>query len=317
MSDSSGQTTGVHEEDGFGLDDTIAQIAESIRTDRRISHVSAVPLPDRNTIGTVTQRLLHLMYPGFFPGDEWLPDQIEKQAEIEIRELAADLSTEVASALRYEAAVGTPDREKPPSADVIERARMLSGMFMRTLPEVRAMLSIDVEAAYQSDPASMHTDEIIFCYPGLYALTMHRLAHELYRLNVPLIPRMLNEAAHSATGIDIHPGARIGSGFFIDHGTGVVIGETTFIGNNCKLYQGVTLGARSSPRDADGNLKRDVQRHPTLEDNVTVYAGATILGGETIIGAGSIIDGGVFITESVPPGSVVRAPRIELDMARV
>ncbi|MCI0436601.1 MAG: serine acetyltransferase, partial [Gemmatimonadetes bacterium] len=150
--------------------------------------------------------------------------------------------------------------------------------------------------------------------PGLRALAVHRLAHELHRLRVPLVPRIMAECAHSQTGIDIHPGARIGESFFLDHGTGVVIGETSVIGDHCRIYQGVTLGARGFPRDERGRLVRGAKRHPTLEDHVTIFAGATILGGDTVIGAGSVINGGVFVTSSVPPGHIVRAPRAELTL---
>jgi serine O-acetyltransferase len=166
-----------------------------------------------------------------------------------------------------------------------------------------------VQAAYDGDPAAHHTDETIFCYPGIRALWMHRVAHELYTENVPLIPRIIAEHAHELTGIDIHPGATIGNSFFIDHGTGVVIGETTIIGNHCKVYQGVTLGARSFEREADGGLKRGTKRHPTLGDSVTVYAGATILGGDTTIGDHCIIAGGVFLVRSIEAGHTVRGPK--------
>jgi len=169
---------------------------------------------------------------------------------------------------------------------------------------VRAVLATDVQAAFDGDPAAQSTDETIFCYPGLYAITVQRLAHEFYTLDVPLLPRIMTEYAHSLTGIDIHPGARLGPSFFIDHGTGVVIGETTSIGANVKIYQGVTLGALAP---AFGQALRGQKRHPTIEDNVTIYAGATILGGDTTIGQGAVIGGNVFITSSVPPLNQVTA----------
>src|SRR5438552_5804750 len=177
--------------------------------------------------------------------------------------------------------------------------------FLRRLPDVRYLLEKDVESSFLGDPAAKSHHEIVFCYPGLEAVTVYRVAHELFLQGVPLIPRMMTEWAHSKTGIDIHPGARIGPGFFIDHGTGVVIGETCDIGTNVKLYQGVTLGALSFPRDADGQIIRGKKRHPTLEDEVVVYANATILGGDTVIGKGSVIGSNVWLTNSVPPSTQV------------
>jgi len=177
--------------------------------------------------------------------------------------------------------------------------------FIARLPGVREVLATDVVAAYEGDPAAACHDEIIFSYPGLYAIMTYRLAHELHALGVPLIPRIMTEHAHSRTGIDIHPGTRIGPSFFIDHGTGVVVGGTALIGANVKLYQGVTLGAFSFDKDDAGRLVRHTKRHPTIEDDVVVYAGATILGGETIIGRGSVIGGNVWLTHSVPPGTRV------------
>ncbi len=186
---------------------------------------------------------------------------------------------------------------------------------VRALPKIQRILLTDLNGAFERDPAAKNLTEIILCYPGIRALCIHRIAHELSELNVPLIPRMLAESAHDSTGIDIHPGATIGPGFFIDHGTSVVIGETAVIGRNCTVYQGVTLGARRFDRLADGSLKRGSKRHPTLKDNVTVYANATILGGATIIGKGSVIAAGVLVQESVPAFSTVKPARIELTVA--
>jgi serine O-acetyltransferase len=177
--------------------------------------------------------------------------------------------------------------------------------FLETIPSLRQILASDVQAAYDGDPAAASLDEIIFCYPGLEAVTIHRIAHELYRLNVPLIPRLLSEWSHGNTGIDIHPGARIGPSFFIDHGTGVVIGETCEIAPHVKLYQGVTLGALSFAQDDQGNLIRGQKRHPTIEENVVIYANATILGGDTVIGRNSVIGASVSLSKAVPPNTVV------------
>ncbi len=176
---------------------------------------------------------------------------------------------------------------------------------------MRALIETDVQAAYDGDPAAYNTDEIIFSYPGLYAIMVNRIAHELYKLSVPLIPRIMTEHAHSLTGIDIHPGATIGKYFFIDHGTGIVVGETTVIGDNVKIYQGVTLGALSTK---GGQKLKNKRRHPTIEDNVTIYSGASILGGDTVIGAGSVIGGNAFITASIPAGTRVSIKNQELSM---
>jgi serine O-acetyltransferase len=187
--------------------------------------------------------------------------------------------------------------------------------FLEKIPTLRNFLARDVEAAYDGDPAAKGHDEIIFSYPCIFAIMVYRLAHELHVQEIPLLPRIMTEFAHSKTGIDIHPGARIGKNFFIDHGTGVVIGETTEIGENVKLYQGVTLGALSFPKDEMGNIVRDKKRHPTIEDDVVIYAGATVLGGDTLIGKGSIIGGNVWLTHSVPPGTKVLIAEPQLIMA--
>jgi serine O-acetyltransferase len=192
-----------------------------------------------------------------------------------------------------------------PETSCKDRARSLTMDFLTRIPAVRQMLSGDVQAAYDGDPAALNTDEVILAYPGLLAVTVHRLSHELHDLGVPLMPRIMSEWAHTRTGVDIHPGARIGRNFFIDHATGVVIGETTDIGDNVKVYQGVTLGALSFPKDERGQIIRGAKRHPTVEDDVTIYANAIILGGETVIGKGSVVGGSVFITSSVPPGATV------------
>src|SRR5581483_4757745 len=210
---------------------------------------------------------------------------------------------QVSRALRHEQEYAPPDAHV--GVDLEALAQQKTVELLRRLPEVRLLLDHDVQAAYEGDPAAKSYHEIIFCYPGMEAVTIYRIAHELLLLGVPLIPRMMAEIAHARTGIDIHPGARIGPGFFIDHGTGVVIGETCDIGRNVKLYQGVTLGALSFPRDAAGNIIRGMKRHPTLEDEVVVYANATILGGDTVIGHHTVIGSSVWLTHSVAPHTVV------------
>lgn len=184
--------------------------------------------------------------------------------------------------------------------------------FLAAVPAIALRLESDVRAAYRGDPAAQNELEIMVCYPGVRALFVHRFAHLLDALGVPLLPRMMSELAHRETGIDIHPAARIGDELFIDHGTGVVIGQTAVIGNRCRIYQGVTLGAKNFEREADGSLRRGYRRHPTLEDDVTVYAGATILGGDTVIGRGAVVAGGVFLTQSVPAGHLVTGPKLQL-----
>ena len=202
---------------------------------------------------------------------------------------------EIAADLQKEIALLCPGRD----------AKEIVDEFIAALPEVRRLVDTDVQAAYDGDPAATSRMEVVMAYPGLYAVTIHRLAHVLYKLKVPIIPRVMSELAHSKTGIDIHPGATIGERFFIDHGTGVVIGETTVIGRNVRLYQGVTLGGLSFDKDSNGALVKGLKRHPNIEDNVVIYANATILGGDTTIGHDSEIGGNVWIKESVPPYSRV------------
>jgi serine O-acetyltransferase len=291
------------------------RLVESIVADQRIRHISTAYLPDRDAVLTVLEQLRWLMFPGFFGPRNLAEQTLPGHVKSIVDEVSRRLFDQVSGALRYQKNVdaGSPVFADQ-CADCDAKAGRIVSAFMAALPAVRSLLSLDVQAAFDGDPAAQHTDEIIFCYPGLRALSIHRLAHELYKLDVPLIPRIMSEHAHSVTGIDIHPGARIGSSFFIDHGTGVVIGETTWIGDHCKIYQGVTLGAKSFEKDQRGRLRRGVKRHPTLEDHVTVYAGATILGGDTVIGAGSVINGGVFLTSSVPPGHLVRGPKADVTL---
>ena len=207
-----------------------------------------------------------------------------------------DTTAEIASELEKEVAMLMPGKD----------AKAIVAAFVARLPEVKRLVATDVQAAYEGDPAATSPMEVVMAYPGLYAVTIHRLAHELYKLKVPIIPRIMSELAHSKTGIDIHPGATIGESFFIDHGTGVVVGETTVIGRNVKLYQGVTLGAKSFQKDPEtGALVKGIKRHPNVEDNVVIYAGATILGGDTTIGHDSEIGGSVWLINSVPPNSRV------------
>lgn len=293
----------------------LRRLVESIRGDHRIRHISAAPLPMRDEIVDVVSRLRWLMFPGFVGPRQLDETGLERHVREVMDDVTQRLQVQVSAALRYERGVRSIAEESERDRSECDRsARDIVVAFTKTLPNIRRMLSLDVQAAFDEDPAAHHTDEVIFCYPGLFALSVHRMAHELYRLNVPLLPRIMSEYAHSLTGIDIHPGARIGQSCFIDHGTGVVIGETTFIGDHCTLYQGVTLGAKVFAKDAQGRIVRGSKRHPTLEDHVTIYAGATVLGGDTVIGANCIINGGVLVTHSIPPGHVVRGPKIDVTL---
>jgi serine O-acetyltransferase len=263
------------------------------------SHLGHRPLPSREVIGEILRDLLDILYPGYWRRQNLHMGNIEYHVGDLIDSLHDKLTQQIARALRHDC-----DEMSPPidfEADAQKKTLELLGR----LPDLRLILEQDVRASYEGDPAAKGYHEVIFCYPGLEAVTIYRIAHELVSLGVPLIPRIMCENAHSRTGIDIHPGAHIGPGFFIDHGTGVVIGETCIIGSNVKLYQGVTLGALSFPRDASGNLIRNKKRHPTLENDVVVYANATILGGESVIGHHAVIGSSVWLTHGVPPYTVV------------
>lgn len=269
-----------------------------------ISHLGHCPLPNYDTIVAVAEDLREVLYPGYRRRDGLHLGNVGYHVGDLIDRLHDTLTVQIGRALRHEVARSTPcDPLRAADFDAVGQQKAVA--FLEQLPGLRKILAMDVEAAFQGDPASKSLDEVIFCYPGLEAITIYRLAHLLNELEVPLIPRMMTEWAHSRTGIDIHPGAKIGRYFFIDHGTGVVIGETTEIGDWVKIYQGVTLGALSFDADAEGRLVRGKKRHPTLEDRVVIYANATLLGGETVIGLGSVIGSSVWLTRSVAPGTTV------------
>jgi serine O-acetyltransferase len=281
---------------------------------------------DLTKIAEIVALCRRLVFPGFFDAAPVEDPGLEDHVRGLTARLAAHLHEETRNVLGCVAAWDQADarvigntrqiawnRAGLAAGDDIDRAAAsITGEFLRALPRVRALLDLDVRAAFDGDPAAEHSDETILCYPGIDAVFAHRLGHEMYRLGVPLLPRVIAEQAHSRTGIDIHPGAQIGESFFIDHGSGVVIGETTVIGKNVKMYQGVTLGAKSFPMDERGRAIRGLKRHPTIGDRVTIYAGAVILGGDTVIGDDCVIAGGVFITSSVPAGHAVRQKRPEL-----
>jgi serine O-acetyltransferase len=286
-----------------GLPEITEAVVASITECGKTSHLGHRPLPSREAIVEILCDFLDILYPGYWRRQNLHIGNVEYHIGDLIDGLHDKLTQQIARALRHEFCREQPG--VPPPEDFEALAQQKAVELLRRLPELRQVLEMDVQAAYEGDPAAKGYHEIIFCYPGLEAVTVYRIAHELLLLGVPLIPRMMTEHAHSRTGIDLHPGARIGNSFFIDHGTGVVIGETCDIGNHVKLYQGVTLGALSFPRDAKGNIIRGMKRHPTLEDDVVVYANATILGGDTVIGHHAVIGSSVWLTHGVPPYTVV------------
>lgn len=269
-------------------------------------HVDIEPLPSKEAIIEIIHLSCRILYPGYFSRTRIDTVNLLYYYGQEVTQLFESLSEQITLAIRHECR-----RHDMACIDCEERAQEITINFLRELPRLRRLLAKDIRAAYEGDPAAKGFDEIIFSYPGLFAITVYRVAHELYEQKVSLIPRIMTEYAHNMTGIDIHPGARIGESFFIDHGTGVVIGETTEIGNRVRIYQGVTLGALSLPKDTVEKLRSE-KRHPTIEDDVIIYAGVTILGGEAVIGARSVIGGNVWITESVPPDTKVFLKKPEL-----
>ena len=270
-----------------------------------INRIDCSNLPSKPAIGVVCEDLLRLAFPGFLDTEAIASGELENETAIRVSKVITALEKEVVRSLRFVAGEGSVPAD---------RAYELVCSFLRQLPGIRRVLRTDVEAAYEGDPAAKSFDEIILAYPCLEAIAIQRMARIFYQDGVPLIPRMMTEWAHSKTGIDIHPGARIGSHFFIDHGTGVVVGETCEIGHHVKLYHGVTLGARSFPKDGEGNPIKGVKRHPNVEDWVTIYPGATILGGETTIGARSTIGASAFIMRSIEPDSLVALPEVAHDI---
>jgi serine O-acetyltransferase len=258
------------------------------------------PLPSRDVVVAIVEDLRAALFPGYFGVTEASAESMRFHVGATLDHVIRALTEQVRRGLCFACADGPGDG----CAECELKARRIALDFLDRLPEVQRLLATDVRAAYEGDPAASTADEAIFCYPGVLAITSYRLAHELYRLGVPLIPRIVTEHAHSLTGIDIHPGAQIGAAFFIDHGTGVVIGETTIIGERVRLYQGVTLGAKSMPLDENGNPVKGIARHPIVEDDVVIYSGATILGRVTI-GRGAVIGGNVWLTRSVEPGERV------------
>jgi serine O-acetyltransferase len=279
-------------------------ILDSYRESGGINHVDRSNLPSKKAVSALSEDLLHLLFPGFFSDEAVSSRELPEAAQEIIDQIASQLESAIAVSLR-----GADDTD---DGDLSRKAVAITERLFLGIPGVRALLKTDVEAAYAGDPAARSLEEIVLAYPGLEAVAIQRVAHLLYKEEVPLLPRMMTEWAHSRTGIDIHPGASIGSHFFIDHGTGVVIGETCVIGERVKLYHGVTLGARSFQKDEQGVIIKGLRRHPRVEDDVTIYPNGIILGGDTTIGARSTIGANVFLMKSVPPDTLlVRGEQIQ------
>ena len=281
----------------MAIEQKIERLVDSILLDyqkgRDIDRLDHAQHPDKDVIVDMTMKLMRIVYPGYSLDKTYRIYNAKHNLSMLIEDVMYHLIQQIALVTQS------------------EDAQQRSIAFMERLPEVRALVQTDVEAAFAGDPAAANTDEIIYCYPGLYAISVYRLAHVLYELEVPMIPRIMTEYAHSLTGIDIHPGATIGDHFFIDHGTGIVIGQTTVIGSYVRIYQGVTLGGLST---RGGQSLRGTKRHPTIEDNVTIYANASILGGTTVIGHDSIVGANAFITESIPPCTTVTNQSQQLNL---
>ena len=288
----------------LAMTELVGALVESYQREQRITHVSPAVLPNRDSVIAILKLLREILFPGYFGRQGLKLETLVYHVGDNLATLHARLLEQVESAFRHQAVRAGHETDK-----VGALALAATDGFLGSLPQVRALLATDVQATFDGDPAATSMDEIIFSYPGLWGVMIYRLAHELHIRNVPLVPRIMTEFAHSRTGIDIHPGATIGKAFFIDHGTGVVIGETSNIGNQVKIYQGVTLGALST---RGGQVLRGVKRHPTIHDQVTIYSGASVLGGDTVIGEGAILNSNVFVTQSVPAHTRVSTKNPEL-----
>ncbi len=278
------------------IEQALDLILEDYRSDRDIDKIDLFTHPDKDVVTDIITKLRRIVFPGYGKDKNYRIYNAKHNLAMLMEDVMFNLSRQIALVLQGS---GTD------AAQAQEQGQQICLEFFRQIPRVRALVQTDVQAAYDGDPAATSRDEIIFSYPGLFAITVYRLAHELHRLQVPMIPRMMTEYAHEHAGIDINPGATIGEYFFIDHGTGIVIGETTTIGNHVKIYQGVTLGAKSFEVDENGNPVKDIKRHPDIGNNVVIYANATILGGSTKIGDNCVIGGNTWLTRSVDAGETV------------
>ncbi len=279
------------------VDCIVCGILADYDNNRAIDEMAFFGQPDQDVIIDVLKKLIMIIYPGFYRDEIYRTHTAKNRVAVLIEDVMYNLRKQLEIVLVNDGRFRDVDR-----AERKEVAQDICLDFFSKIPKIREYLDTDIDAAFDGDPAARDRTEIILAYPGLYAITVHRIAHELSLMNIPYIPRIMSEHAHSKTGVDIHPGASIGKHFFIDHATGIVIGETSIIGEHVKVYQGVTIGALSTK---DGQLLHGVKRHPTIEDNVTLYAGATVLGGNTVIGHDSIIGGSAFVTRSIEPNTSV------------
>ena len=282
------------------VNDIVGLLLDDYEKRRASEEIKIFNHPDREAIVDILTSLRKIIFPGYFRNRSIKVYTLRNNLAMLIEDVIYKLTKQMTIVF---------DVDESTDEDITEKAENIALEFIKKLPKIKEYIETDVQAAYDGDPAAFSEDEIIYSYPGLYAVLVNRIAHELFLLGVPVIPRMMTEYAHSVTGIDIHPGATIGKYFFIDHGTGIVIGETTVIGNNVKIYQGVTLGALST---RGGQALKNKRRHPTIEDNVTIYSGASILGGDTVIGKDVVIGGNAFITRSIPEGAKVSVKNQEL-----
>ncbi len=287
------------ETDSEFVDRMVGEIVSTYQDSQGINHLEGFNLPSETEVIEILKDILEMIFPGYAGRKVLRMKSVNYYVGETLSKIYPPLFGQIMRSYRYNCAM-----KKCDDCDVPEMARVATVALIGGIPEIRSVMKLDVQAAYDGDPAAASLDEIILSYPGIRAITIQRIAHVLYLHKVPLIPRMLGEYAHTITGIDIHPGARLGKGVFIDHGTGVVIGETADIGDNVKIYQGVTLGALSFPKDACGKIIKGAKRHPTIEADVTIYSGATILG-DIVIGRGSVIGGNVWLTSELAPGSKV------------
>ena len=282
----------------------IKNVAKNIHINFEKGRDDELRHPTKCVIIDIIGKLQHILFPGYFECEYIKSHTLKDRMEMLLNDVSSDLITQIGIALQNDSKY-----ESYPRNDLEQTAEDITVSFISKIPKIKEYLEFDIEAFFDGDPAAYSKSEIIISYPGLYTVMIHRIAHELYMLSVPLIPRIMTEHAHSVTGIDINPGAAIGKYFFIDHGTGIVIGETTEIGDHVKIYQGVTLGALSTK---GGQALKNKKRHPTIKDNVTIYSGASILGGDTVIGENTVIGGNAFIVKSVPSNTLVRMKNVEL-----
>ncbi len=296
-----------HANADYKMREVVNEILDDYKSKERfINRMNLFEQPDVEVVKDILQKLIKIVFPGYFREKYYRFYNLSSQLNVLIEDVVYNLEKQIVIALRQ-----STEYERKGDREVEEGAHGIMLDFLHRIPKVREYVETDVEAAFDGDPAAYNLNEIVLCYPGLLATTISRIAHELYVLGVPLIPRIMTEHAHSLTGIDIHPGTTIGKSFFIDHGTGIVIGETAIIGSHVKIYQGVTIGALST---RGGQRLRNVKRHPTIEDNVTIYSGASILGGETVIGKNAVIGSNAFITKSIDPEARVSIKNQELNI---